>query len=146
MVDSRLRPVLLALRITFGVVPIVAGLDKFFNLLTRWDSYLSPLALRVLPISGPAFMRVVGVIEVVAGALVLSRWTRFGAGLVGVWLTLIALNLISSGRFLDVAVRDLVMAVSAFCYLRLATVAEGARASDVERGPGGELTPAGART
>jgi len=30
------------LRLTYGFVPIVAGLDKFFNVLSRWEQYVSP--------------------------------------------------------------------------------------------------------
>jgi hypothetical protein len=53
------------LKIAYGVVPIVAGLDKFTNLLTNWDQYLSPALGRV--ISPPVFMHVVGAIEIAAG-------------------------------------------------------------------------------
>ena len=81
------------LRLTFGLVPIVAGVDKFTNLLVDWTQYLSPVATNVLPISASTFMMIVGVIEVVAGLLVLSRFTRFGAYLVSAWLLGIAVNL-----------------------------------------------------
>ena len=106
-------------RITYGVVPIVAGLDKFTNLLTDWTQYLSPLALRVLPVSATAFMYIVGVVEIAAGILVLSRLTRVGAYVVSAWLVAIALNLLLTGRYFDIAVRDLVMAVGAFSLARL---------------------------
>ena len=33
-----------ALKVAFGVVPFLAGLDKFFNLLADWPRYLSPAA------------------------------------------------------------------------------------------------------
>ena len=102
------------LRLTYGLVPIVAGIDKFTNLLTDWTRYLNPLATKVIPISPPTFMHVVGVIEIAAGILVLTRkTTRYGAFLVAAWLAAIALNLITMGAYLDVAVRDLVMAVGA---------------------------------
>lgn len=105
------------LKVAYGAVPIVAGLDKFTNLLTNWEQYLSPIVARAVP--ALAFMRVVGVIEVVAGVLVLSKLTRLGAYVVAGWLVCIALNLLSSGHFLDVAVRDLVMACGAFTLARL---------------------------
>ena len=108
-----------ALRITFGLVPIVAGLDKFTNLLVDWKQYLNPFAERLLPVSASTFMMIVGVIEILAGILVLSRWTRLGAYLVSAWLVTIALDLVTAGRYLDVAVRDLVMAVGAFTLARL---------------------------
>lgn len=109
------------LRLTFGIVPIVAGLDKFTNLLTDWAQYLNPLVTDILPISAHAFMMIVGVIEIVAGILVLSR-TEIGGFLVAAWLVLIALNLITQGRYLDVAVRDLVMAISSFTLARMTVV------------------------
>lgn len=118
--DSKLNSPYWALRVAFGVVPIVAGLDKFFNLLTNWEQYLSPLVSNVVPAS--AFMHVVGVIEIVAGVLVLSKLTRFGAYIVCAWLVGIALNLLTTGKYFDVAVRDLTMAVGAFTLAKLEEV------------------------
>jgi len=115
----------------YGLVPIVAGLDKFSNLLTDWKQYLSPLAVRMLPISPSAFMEAVGVIEIVAGILVLSKFTRFGAWIVAAWLVAIALNLISTGHYYDIAVRDLTLAVGAFALARMTEVRE--RATRPER-------------
>jgi len=107
------------LRMTYGLVPIIAGLDKFTNLLVDWTRYLSPYALDVLPVSAATFMRVVGVIEIIAGALVLSRYTRVGAYVVSAWLAAIALNLLTTGTYFDIAVRDLVMAIGAYTLGRL---------------------------
>lgn len=112
------KPVFNLLRITFGIVPIVAGLDKFTNLLTDWTQYLSPGIKDMLPMSPHAFMMVVGVIEIIAGVIVLLK-AAIGGLIVAAWLTLIALTLIAGGHFFDVAVRDLVMAISAFCLARL---------------------------
>jgi uncharacterized membrane protein YphA (DoxX/SURF4 family) len=117
MKNHALRQPYWVLKVAFGAVPIVAGLDKFTNFLTDWTQYLSPLVARVIP--GFAFMRVVGVIEIIAGALVLSKQTRLGAYVVALWLVGIALNLLSTGHYLDVAVRDLVMACGAFTLARL---------------------------
>lgn len=101
------------LRFTFGLVPIVAGADKFTNLLTNWEQYLNPLLKMISPVSGHIFMMIVGVIEIAAGIIVLIK-PQNGAWIVSAWLVLIALTLIMSGSFLDVAVRDLVMAIGAF--------------------------------
>ena len=113
-----------ALRLLFGIVPIVAGLDKYFNLLTNWTWYLNPLVTKVLPITALTFMHIVGVIEIVAGVIVLSRWTQVGSYIVTVWLVAIALNLLTMGKFLDVAVRDLGLAVAAFALSQLTAVRE----------------------
>jgi hypothetical protein len=67
-------------------------------------------------------MRIVGVIELVAGIVVLlggQRFTRIGAYVVSAWLVCIALNLLTMGQFLDVAVRDLTMACGAFTLAKL---------------------------
>ncbi|GAB3846709.1 hypothetical protein GCM10028822_07110 [Hymenobacter terrigena] len=101
------------LTFTYGVVPIVAGLDKFTNLLANWEAYLAPGLVKMLPVPAHSFMMLVGIIEIVAGALVLLR-PRLGARVVMAWLTAIALTLLGSGRYLDVAVRDLVIAVGAW--------------------------------
>lgn len=106
------------LRLTYGLVPIVAGADKFLGLLTDWTAYLAPPIADVLPVSPTTFLHVVGVIEILAGLLVLSRWTRLGAYVVGAWLVGIALNLVIAGVY-DVAVRDLVMATGAWTLARL---------------------------
>ncbi len=113
-----------SLRLAFGVVPIVAGLDKFTNLLANWQGYLSPLATRVLPISPSAFMHVAGVVEVVVGAAILFGRARIFAFVACAWLAAIALNLLTTGHFLDVAARDAVMAVAAFALGRLAQAVE----------------------
>tara|TARA_R100000353_G_scaffold176125_2_gene149371 strand:- start:2195 stop:2626 length:432 start_codon:yes stop_codon:yes gene_type:complete len=108
------------LKWVFIIVPIVAGLDKFTNVLVTWDNYLAPATVELLPMSGAAFMMVVGVIEIIAGIIVAIN-TRFGAYLVSAWLTLIALSLLFTWHHPDVAVRDLVMAVSAFVLAKLSS-------------------------
>jgi uncharacterized membrane protein YphA (DoxX/SURF4 family) len=117
-----------ALRLTYGLVPIVAGLDKFTNLLVDWTQYLNPLALDIVPVSATTFMMVVGVVEILAGALVLSRYTRLGAFVVGAWLVAIALNLLLTGSYLDIAVRDLAMSIGAFTLAKLSAVRSEATA------------------
>jgi uncharacterized membrane protein YphA (DoxX/SURF4 family) len=111
-----------ALRIGLGVIPFLAGLDKFFNLLTNWEMYLSPMAQRLLPVSGTTFMHIAGVIEMVVGLAILTRWTRIGSYVAMLWLVAIAVELMSTGKFFDVAVRDLVMAIAAYTLARLTEV------------------------
>ena len=106
------------LKITYGLVPIVAGLDKFTNLLTDWKKYLPASFTGVLPVSPATFMMIVGIIEIVAGLLVLLR-PLIGAYIVMAWLIAIALTVIIGGHYYDVAVRDLVMAVSAYVLAQL---------------------------
>jgi uncharacterized membrane protein YphA (DoxX/SURF4 family) len=109
------------LKFTFGLVPIVAGADKFTNLLTDWQQYLHPSVAAMLPISAHTFMMIVGIIEICAGILVLVK-TNIGAYVVSAWLVLIAITLLASGKFLDVAVRDLVMAIGAYSLARITNI------------------------
>ena len=115
------KPTFQLLKLTYGLVPIVAGLDKFTNFLTHWENYLNPTLAGMLPFSPATFMMVVGVIEVIAGILVLAR-PAIGSIIVAAWLTLIALTLLASGNYLDVAVRDLVMAIGAYSLSRIAKI------------------------
>ncbi len=89
-----------ALRLTYGLVAFLAGLDKFFHLLTNWDTYLAPAVGNLLPLSGSALMRSVGIVEMGVGILILTRWTRIGAYLASAWLLSIAFNLLLAGSFL----------------------------------------------
>jgi uncharacterized membrane protein YphA (DoxX/SURF4 family) len=125
--DDRLDFSWWLLRIGFGLVPILAGLDKFLNLLADWQSYLSPAVQSVLPVSAASFMHLAGVIEIAAGLIVLSRWTLVGSYIVSAWLVAIAVNLVTTGQFLDVAVRDLAMSAAAYTLAQLTAVREGAR-------------------
>jgi hypothetical protein len=98
--------------------------------------YLSPLATKVVPISTPAFMHIVGVVEIVAGVIVLSRWTKIGSYIVMLWLIAIAVNLVTTGMFYDLAVRDLEIAVGAFALSQLTTVREEYALADSGTAPG----------
>jgi uncharacterized membrane protein YphA (DoxX/SURF4 family) len=124
--DERLNTSWWTLRIALGLVPILAGLDKYMNLLANWEGYLHPGVPRLLGISDVTIMHVVGVVEIAAGIIVLSRFTRFGAYIVMAWLICIALSLVAQGRFFDVAVRDLVMSTAAFTLAKLTEVREAA--------------------
>ena len=106
------------LHVAFTVAPIVAGMDKFFHFLVNWDIYLSPLVEKTLGISAHSFMLGVGVVEVVAGLLVAAA-PRIGGYVVGLWLCGIILNLLSIPAYLDVALRDLGLALGAFALARL---------------------------
>ncbi len=125
--DNRLNTPWLALRYGIGLTAALAGIDKLFNLLADWGSYVSPLATQVLPVSTGTFMGVVGVIEFAVGAAIVAGWTRLGAYVASGWLLGVAANLIAAG-FYDVAVRDVIMSFAAFTLARLAEVREGAPA------------------
>ena len=117
--DWRLNQIWWLLRVGLGLGAFLACLDKFFNLLTDWGMYMSPLAERFVPVSTPAFMGIVGVVEMMAGVVILAGFTRFGGYVVMAWLLLIAANLASTGMFFDLAVRDVEIAIGAYALARL---------------------------
>jgi hypothetical protein len=96
-------------------------LDKFFGLLTNWDKYLAPQVNSALGGNGHLFMQAVGVIEIIAGIGVFLKPKIFGY-VVGLWLVGIIVNLLLIGGYLDVALRDLGLALGAFALARLAAV------------------------
>lgn len=131
--DKRLELPWWALKIGLGVGPIITGADKFFNRLTDWTMYLSPLATKVVPVSPSTFMHVVGVVEIIAGLVVLSRYTKIGAYVVSAWLLGIVVNLLTMGMFFDLAMRDVEIAIGAFALAQLTRVREESLASAPSR-------------
>lgn len=122
--DDRLNTSWWVLRIGLGVGPIITGIDKYFNRLTDWGMYLSPMATKIVPVSAPTFMHIVGAVEIIAGLIVLSRWTKFGSYLVTLWLLGIAVNLLTTGMFYDLAMRDVEIALGGFALSQLTAVRE----------------------
>jgi hypothetical protein len=123
--DNRLNTPWITLRLGIGLTATLAGIDKFFNLLADWGSYLSPLAAKLLPVSTGTFMGIVGIIEVAVGVTILAGFTRIGAYVASAWLLGVGANLVAAG-FYDVAVRDVVMSFAAFSLARLAEMREEA--------------------
>jgi uncharacterized membrane protein YphA (DoxX/SURF4 family) len=120
--DERLTPAYWVLRVGLGAGAFLAGLDKFFHVLADWDMYLSPLVARLVPVSPEVFLRAVGVIEMAVGAAILAGGARVFGYVAAAWLSGIALNLVTTGAFFDIAVRDVEMALAAFALARLAEV------------------------
>jgi hypothetical protein len=114
-----------------GAAAFLAGLDKFFNLLADWPAYLSPIAIHVIPMSPVAFMRVVGVIEMAVGAGILAGFTQLSGYVAAVWLLCIAINLVTTGKYFDIAIRDIGLAISAFTLARLTEAGVGVEQSAV---------------
>lgn len=106
------------LQVAFVIVPLIAGLDKFFGLLTTWENYLSPYALQFLSGNAHGFMMLVGVIEIIAGLGVIFK-PKFFAYIVSVWLLAIVLNLLLSGHYFDIALRDIGLMLAAFALGKL---------------------------
>jgi hypothetical protein len=107
------------LHVAFVVAPVLAGLDKFFDVLVDWDRYLAPVVTDVLPVSAHTVMVVVGVVEIAAGVLVALR-PRIGGYVVAVWLWAVIVNLLVAGDYFDIALRDFGLSLGALALARLA--------------------------
>jgi hypothetical protein len=118
----------LLLRIGFVVAPILFGLDKFFDILVKWDTYLAPVVNDIVPGNAHQAMLAVGVIEIVAGLVVALR-PRFGGYLVAAWLAGIIGNLLVIPGHYDIALRDFGLLLGALTLARLATAFEPGRRS-----------------
>src|SRR5438477_175427 len=124
LVSRELNAAYWALRVAFGLGPLLAGLDKFTNILVNWEKYLSPVAVRMLPIGATTFMHIVGVVEIIVGLAVLFGATRVFGYIAMVWLWCIAVNLISTGTYYDIAVRDILLGIGAYALARVTEARE----------------------
>jgi uncharacterized membrane protein YphA (DoxX/SURF4 family) len=109
------------LRLGYTAIPLAMGIDKFFNGLVYWPKYLADWIDNIAPGTAQQFMYFVGVVEIVAGVLVLLK-PRYAAYVVAAWLAGIVINLFSYGEWYDVAVRDLGLLAGALVLGRLASV------------------------
>jgi hypothetical protein len=113
------------LRIAFTAAPILFGLDKFANVLTNdWTRYLSSEFNDIIPGTAADAMHIVGVVEIIAGLVVLLS-PRFGGFLVAAWLGGIILNLLLVGGYGDIALRDFGLLLGALTLARLASAFSG---------------------
>jgi uncharacterized membrane protein YphA (DoxX/SURF4 family) len=118
--DARVQAYAL-LRSAFTVAPIAMGLDKFFNVLVQWPTYLAPWIDDIVPGSGQDFMYVVGAIEILAGVIVALK-PRYGAYVVAAWLGAIIINLLTYSGYYDIALRDFGLMLGALSLGRMAAV------------------------
>ena len=110
----------IGLRVGFTVLPIVMGIDKFFNNFVDWERYLAHWILNISPWNAVHTMHVIGIIEIVAGVLVAIK-PRYFAYLVAAWLGGIVVNLLTYSGYYDVALRDGALMLAALALARLAS-------------------------
>jgi hypothetical protein len=122
------------MRLAIGLMATLAGIDKFFNILTDWGSYVSPVAAQLLPFSTDVFMWIVGVVEFAVGISILTALPVVGSYVASAWLLLVAVNLALGGYF-DVAVRDVVLSIGAFALARLIQVRDRVAITEARPAP-----------
>lgn len=108
------------LRIGFAALPILFGLDKFFDVLVNWEIYLAPWINDIIPGSAAEAMYAVGVIEILAGIAVAVK-PRYAAYVVAAWLGGIIVSLLTVSGYYDVALRDFGLLLGALTLARLAS-------------------------
>lgn len=123
------RQAYLLLRTLFTVAPIAFGLDKFLGLLADWERYLAPWVDRLVPGDAGQAMLAVGVVEIAAGILVAVR-PAIGGYVVAAWLLGIVVNLVSTGEYYDIALRDVGLMVGALALARLASATSPSATAD----------------
>ena len=113
------------MRYAYGAVLVLAGLDKIIgtNLIVYWPKYISPLVASMLPVPAHAFLIAMGVIEIAVAVMLVTRWPRIGGYLSVAWLVIIAVNLVMLG-YIDIAVRDVLLAVGAAALAELTVAVE----------------------
>lgn len=112
-------------RYVYGLVPILIGADKFTFFIVNWNIYVSPFVASYFPIT--TFVPVVGIIEIVAGLLILTKWPRFGAYLVAAWVMAVIVNLFMIGDMYDIILRDIAIAFGYIMFGMLTELKETAR-------------------
>lgn len=96
----------------FIAIPLLMGLDKFFNVLTTWENYLAPWIENISPFSAHGTMMAIGFVEIIASLAMILR-PRYAAWVVALWLAGIIVNLLTYSGFYDVALRDFGLLVAA---------------------------------
>ena len=109
------------LRITYGLLALLAGSDKFIHVFAHWEKYLYDGFPEMLNVQPHTIMTIVGIVEIIAGIIVLVK-PKIGGIIVGFWLLGIVVNIFLTGENYDIALRDLVLSVGAFMLARLAYI------------------------
>lgn len=106
----------------YGLVPILIGADKFTFFIVNWNIYVSPYAASLVPMA--YLVPLVGIIEIVAGIIILTKYARFGAYLVAAWLGVVIINLFMIGGLYDIILRDVAIAFGYLVFARLTELKE----------------------
>jgi len=114
------------LRAGLVALPVLAGIDKFFNWTVNWPDYLAGWINDIMPGTAQDFMYFVGGVEIAAGLIVLLAPT-IGGPLVAAWLAGIIINLLTAEppEYYDIALRDFGLFLAAVAFSRLAWAYHG---------------------
>jgi uncharacterized membrane protein YphA (DoxX/SURF4 family) len=133
-IRNRLDHLLALLKITYGLLFIVVGLDKFTNFITNWEKYINLDLLNTMNISLKTFLSAVGIFEIAIGILIVSPLTRIGAYMAVAWLGIMVINLISLKTYYDIAVLDVVIAIGLVALAKICKIRNILRIEDHDNG------------
>ena len=105
------------LRYGFTALPILFGLDKYFNVFTDWTIFLPDFVTEI--VTGSVAMGIIGVVEIAAGIGVWARPKIF-AYVAAAWLAVIIITLAIIGGFWSIALRDFGLLLGALALGQLA--------------------------
>lgn len=123
--ENKLNSMWITAKYVYGLVPILIGIDKFTFFIVDWNMYVSPFAASIFPAA--SIMPLVGIVEIFAGVLILTKYSRFGAYLVAAWLGGVIVNLLMIGFFYDIILRDVAIAFGYIMFGMLTEIKETAR-------------------
>lgn len=122
MNENRFRALWSMSRYVYGIVPILIGADKFTFFIVNWNIYVSSYAASIIPIT--MIVPLVGIIEIIAGLLILTKYPRFGAYLVAAWIGIVIINLFLIGNLYDIILRDIAIAYGYIVFAKLTELNE----------------------
>ena len=103
------------LKYGYSIFTIIVGIDKFFGYLAHWPIYVSPYIVQNIPtiLTVDYFLYGVGILDIIFGLLLLSRYIKPASYTLALWLVIIGINLITIGNYFDTAMRSFVLAAGA---------------------------------
>jgi hypothetical protein len=123
--ENKFNTIWTVARYVYGLVPVIIGADKFFDYIVNWNIYVSPYAASIIPAT--TLVPCVGIVEILAGLIILMHWPRLGAYLVAAWLGAVIVNLFMIGGMYDIILRDVAIAFGYIIFGLLTELKETAR-------------------
>ena len=122
--DNKFNSIWTISKYVYGLVPVLIGLDKFSFLIVNLNIYVSPFAASIIPII--YLVPMIGIIEIIAGFLILTKFPRFGAYLVAAWIGVVIINLFLLCGMYDIILRDVAIAFGYIMFGMLTELKESA--------------------
>ena len=119
---SKLTLIWLALKFTYGLLFTLSGTVLILSIYWPWI-YTKMTPAAVIPHT--SLMMGIGIVEVLIGLILFSPYTKLGAILAAIWLSIIIINQIWMANYLDIVARDIVLFVGALALAGLSSVLQG---------------------